>query len=162
MTDATTARSARFIPWLFVGGMMIVIAVNGALVYFAATTWSGIAVDRAYERGLAYNQALAAQAREEALGWTVDARLQGTAAEARLVVTAADRDGRALTDLQVETVLERPVGAADARRLSLPPIARGSYGAAVSSLEEGQWDAHISVRRAHDRLHLTRRLILQP
>ena len=159
MTDDTGPRSARLIPWLFVGGMLIVIAVNGALVYFAATTWSGIAVDRSYERGLAYNQALAAQAREEALGWTVDARLQPDGPAAELVVKAVDRDGRPLTDLQVETVLERPLGAPDARRLSLAPTSRGTYATELSALESGQWDAHIRLARGNERLHVSRRLL---
>ncbi len=162
MTETTATRSARFIPWLFVGGMTIVIVVNGALIYFAATTWSGIAVDRAYERGLAYNQALAAQAREEALGWTVEARLQAKGDAAELIVKAGDRDGRPLTDVQVLTVLERPVGVADKHRLSLSAVTRGSYGTILSSLGEGQWDAHISLTRGSDRLHVTRRLIFQP
>ena len=158
MTDIAAARRARFIPWLFVLGMLIVVAVNGALVYFAATTWSGIAVDKAYERGLAYNQALAAQAKEAALGWTVEARLRTDGPEPSLVVKAVDRAGQPLTDLQIEGTVERPLGAPEARRVTLPPVERGTYAAPLPSLESGQWDAHLAISRGDERLHVTQRL----
>ena len=159
MIDVVQTRSTRFIPWVFVIGMLIVVAVNGALIYFAATTWSGIAVDKSYERGLAYNQAIAAQAKEAALGWTVDARLQTDGAETRLVVKASGRDGGPLTDLQVDVVIERPLGAPETRHVSLSPVERGIYAALLPSLDNGQWDAHVSAARADERLHVTQRLL---
>jgi len=159
MIEVTQPRSARFIPWLFVIGMLVVVAVNGALVYFAATTWSGIAVDKAYERGLAYNQALSVQAKETALGWAVEARLRTDGPEPVLVVKAADRNGRPLTDLQIESTVERPLGAPETRHLTLSPIERGTYAAPLPSLESGQWDAHLAIARGDERLHVTQRLL---
>src|SRR4051794_15207153 len=81
-------RTSRFIPWIFVAGMLTVVAVNGALIYFATTTWSGMAINHAYDRGLAYNQVLAAAARQEALGWHVTAQLHAQSAGSELAIAA--------------------------------------------------------------------------
>ena len=70
---------SRFIPWLFAAGMTFVVAVNGVLVYFALGTWSGLVVERPYERGVQYNRVLEAVARQEALGWQFEIALQDAA-----------------------------------------------------------------------------------
>jgi uncharacterized protein YqcC (DUF446 family) len=68
-------RRDAWIPWVFVIAMAIVIAVNAVMVSFALGSWNGLVVDRSYERGLQYNQILAAQRQQDALGWQVQARL---------------------------------------------------------------------------------------
>ncbi len=154
MTDIALPRS-RFIPWLFVAGMLVVVAVNGALIYFAATTWSGMSVSRAYERGLTYNRALDAAARQDALGWSVDARFEA----GRLVVVAADRNGRELADLRIAATLERPVGDARRRQMILMASA-GAYVAEMGPLAAGQWDLRLTVERGADVIYVTRRLFV--
>ena len=49
----------RWIPWVFVGGMGLVIGVNAILVWFALTTFTGVTTPRAYDRGRTYNDVLA-------------------------------------------------------------------------------------------------------
>ena len=46
MSTAVASRS-RYIPWLFVAGFAIVIAVNGVMVWFAVGSFSGLYTDRA-------------------------------------------------------------------------------------------------------------------
>ena len=40
-------------PWIFVGGMLVVIAVNGVLITMAVSTFSGIETEEHYRKGLA-------------------------------------------------------------------------------------------------------------
>jgi len=160
MTDIARPRAGRFIPWLFVGGMAVVFLANAALIYFAAHSWTGLEVQHPYENGVGYNKALAAQARQDQLGWTIDARLAGPADRAVLILTVAGPDGRPLTDLDVRAKLERPIGSPETRRLDLRPTAGGVYAAAATALRPGQWDAEVTASRGSDRMLVTRRVIL--
>jgi len=47
-------------PWTFVGGMLLVIVVNGVMISYALGTFPGLSTEDAYRRGLAYNQTIAA------------------------------------------------------------------------------------------------------
>ena len=82
-------RRSRWIPYAFVAGMLLVIAVNAVLVYAALSTFTGVTVAKSYERGRGYNQVLAEAARQEALGWRAEVAWSG----GRLRVAVSDREG---------------------------------------------------------------------
>jgi nitrogen fixation protein FixH len=151
----------RFIPWLFAAGMAFVVAVNGALIYFATATWSGLSVERAYEKGLAYNRALAAAARQEALGWRFAVRLTSAAGATIVVVEATDRDGKPVDDLHIEATLERPVEPGKTAPIALQAEGQGHYAATMDRLRPGQWDARLVVSRGADTAAITHREIVK-
>ncbi len=160
MTSSAHSRSGRFIPGLFVAGMSVVFVANGALIYFAARSWTGMAVEHPYEDGVGYNRALAAEARQDALGWTVEARLTRHDGDAALDVTVAGRDGRPLSGLSLKAKLERPVGQPETQRVELRPHDGGIYSAAVAALPRGQWEAEITASRGAERMLVSRRVVL--
>ncbi len=59
-------------PWIFVAGFLVVIAVNGTMLFFATSTFSGLSVERAFERGNAYNAEIAAERAQAARGFDFD------------------------------------------------------------------------------------------
>lgn len=153
--------NSRFIPWLFVAGMALVVAVNGALIYFATTTWSGLSVERAYERGVAYNRALAAAARQEALGWRVSVHLTSEGDTTRVTVEARDRDGRPVEGLRIEATLERPVEAGTRQPVALQPSGNGQYAATIGRLRPGQWQTSLVASRGEDVAAITHRELVR-
>lgn len=153
-----------WIPKVFVGGMLVVVAVNGGLVYAALSTFTGVTVERSYERGRGFNAVLAERDRQEALGWRAELRWQpGEAPGAgRLLLALADRDGAALNHVSVAGAL---VGPLDAVRvpLQLVQVGAGRYEAKVVAPRPGSWDAQLLLRgRGEDgaRLLVTQRLAL--
>jgi hypothetical protein len=53
MTDlARPQRRSLWIPALFVGLMLLVVVVNGTMMYFAQSTFSGLDTDQAYQQGI--------------------------------------------------------------------------------------------------------------
>jgi len=50
MTDASIAskpqRRSLWIPWIFIGSMLVVVAVNAMLIYYAAHTFSGLDTEK--------------------------------------------------------------------------------------------------------------------
>lgn len=150
-TDARDPRPAprwsRFIPWMFAGGFAIVIAVNGALVYFAQSSFSGLETEHAYERGLHYNQALEAAAAQEALGWRGEITLvKALNDQYELAVHVADRQAMPIDGLEVEAYLRRPANGGLDQSVPLHRQGGGRYAAEIALPALGQWDVRIVAR----------------
>jgi nitrogen fixation protein FixH len=152
---------SRFIPWIFVAGMALVIAVNGVLVYFAVGTWSGLVVARPYERGVQYNKLLEAAARQDALGWHFDIALQTTDETTRIVVQATDAAGRPLGGLAVSATIERPVEKEEHGGVLLVEQQPGHYTADVERLRPGQWQTRLLAARGPDTASMAQRQIVR-
>ncbi len=139
MSDMVMTRPAlprdRWIPWVFVGGMLLVVAVNLVLVFFAVTTFTGVTVGHAYDRGRTYNDVLDAASRQEALGWRGDVQLRG----ASLVVTVKDRTGSTVSG-RLEGRLLRPLEGTTLL-LDFAATATGTFRADTGARAPGQWDA---------------------
>ena len=48
------ANRSRYIPWLFVGGFALVVAVNATMIWFAVGSFSGLYTQKPRDRGLHY------------------------------------------------------------------------------------------------------------
>ncbi len=154
--------SYRWIPWAFVGGLAVVVAANGALAYFAATSATGLVTQHPFERGNDYNRVLAAAATQDALGWRGTAHFIGQGSgRGEIAVEFSDAAGRPLSGLLVTTLIERPVEALPERTVSLRETAAGHYAAAVTLDRPGQWELRIGATRADDRFAFTQRIIVQ-
>ena len=153
----------RWIPWTFVAAFAVILFANSCLVYFALSTWKGVGVEGAYERGLAYNDVLAAAERHDALGWRVDFAFTPAGAgtrSGRLVLDLHDRDGLTLGGATVDANLTRPLESLAPIALDLAERGEGRFEAAIVAPRAGQWDAKLVVRRGADTLEKTWRLFV--
>jgi nitrogen fixation protein FixH len=150
-------RRGRWIPWVFVGGMLAVVAVNAVLVFASISTFTGLTVTGAYDRGRSYNQVLQEAARQDALGWQASIVADGSRA---LRIAVTDREGRPVPG-RIDGVLHRPLEGID---LPLAPVATapGRWVATLDpELRPGQWDVRLSLEGAGGgRLDIRRRVIL--
>lgn len=124
-------RRSGWIPWVFVGGMLIVVVVNGVMVWFALSTFPGLTTTQSYDRGRAYNQVIAEAARQDALGWSTRVSLR----EGRIAFAVTDREGRAV-DGVLQAHLLRPL---EGTRVELgAAVAREGFD--LPDLRAGQWE----------------------
>lgn len=159
-------RRGWWYPWLFIAAFGVVIAVNGVMIKLAVDSFSGVDTENPYERGLAYNDTLAAVRAQEALGWRVEfdaAPARGEAAPGRRVAVEArflDREGRALAGLAVRVLLVRP--AAQGHDVELALVARGGgrYAAQTALPLAGQWDLRIVAEGDDARWQSSRRILV--
>lgn len=151
----------RFIPWIFAAGMALVVAVNGVLVYFAVGTWSGLVVEKPYERGVQYNRLLEAAARQDALGWRFDIVLETAAETTRIVVDARDAAGRPLGGLSLRATVERPVENEAHAALQLREQQPGRYAATLERLRPGQWQTRLMAERGTESASAAQRQVVQ-
>lgn len=138
MTEGPASRRSGWIPWVFVGAFLVVIAVNGVMVWASVSTFTGVTISRPYERGRGYDQVLAEAARQDALGWTAEVQL----ADGRLRVTARDRQGQPVTG-RIEGVMQRPV---TGQEIALEFAGgAGAWNAAAELPHRGLWEARLTL-----------------
>lgn len=151
-----------WIPWLIVGGFALVILVNGILIYFAVSSFTGLQTEGHYQRGLDYNGVLADERTQDALGWTVGIDFQETGGgRARLSVRAADRAGKPLNDAGVKVRLVRPVQAGHDMDVTLAAAGDGLYAADVELPLRGQWDIQAQIRHPSGNYSAAKRIVAQ-
>ncbi|MFO1082806.1 MAG: FixH family protein [Reyranellaceae bacterium] len=156
---ALALRRGSIVPWLFVAGFAIVIAVNGIMVWFAVSSFSGLYAANPREKGLHYNDVIAQQQQRDALGWTVDATWQ--AAPGRLEVAVRDAGGQPLAGAQVTATLVRPVEKRAPIALVLEPVEIGRFAGRIELPAHGNWDVDLVVEAGGQRYAATRRMFLQ-
>jgi len=154
-------RSPRFsiVPWLFVAGFALVIAVNGLMMWLAISSFSGLYSNNARARGVHYNRVIAEQRVRDSLGWTIETRWQ--ADSHRLVLVARDGQGRLLEAAAVAVNLVRPAEKRTPLRIAMEPLGDGRFVAGVALPARGNWDADIVVEAEGHRFAVTKRLFLR-
>jgi nitrogen fixation protein FixH len=163
MSDNSLSRTqdfdpnrSRWIPWVFVGGMTVVILVNIVLVYAALSTFTGVYTSRSYDRGRTYNQVIAEAARQDALGWTTRVVLEGGV----LSLVATDREGLPVGG-RVEGVLHRPLEGSEVP-LDFAAAGHGRFIALAELPAAGQWEARLTLFGPQDgRLEIRQRLLVR-
>ena len=141
MSTVIEPRRSAWIPWVFAGGLLLVVAVNAVLAVTAIGTFTGVTTGKAYDRGRAYNHVLAEAARQDALGWTDKVTLSAGV----LRVAVRDREGNPVAG-RLEGVLRRPV---EGTELPFEAAAAGpGEWLAPVELRAGQWEARLRLTAA--------------
>jgi nitrogen fixation protein FixH len=158
MTAVSQRRSA-YIPWIFVAGFGVIIAVNAIMIWFAVSSFSGLYSANPREQGLHYNDVLAQQHKRDALGWKVDVAWQPSAS--RMEIDLHDAAGQPLAGARVMANLVRPVEKRAPIAVALQPVDIGRFVARIDLPAHGNWDVDIAVECAGQRYAATRRMFLQ-
>jgi nitrogen fixation protein FixH len=150
---------SHHIPWLFVAGLGVVIAVNAVMIWLAISSFSGLYSDHARERGLNYNRIVAEQQSRDALHWQVDAKWQPESGRLQLAVTGAD--GKPLAGARMTAELVRPAENRPPLPVALADRGEGRFDAHVDLPARGNWDLDIEVDAGDRHFALTKRLFLR-
>jgi nitrogen fixation protein FixH len=155
------AAPARHSPWRFyplglAGAMLLVFAVNGAMVWTALATFPGAASANGFDESNVYNAVIAEAARQKALGWQVEAGMR----DGRTAIHLRDRAGRALAGATVAAEARRPLGPSNTTRLSFAPAGDGVYLADAALPLAGQWDLALRIVQGTGTMRLTRRVLV--
>lgn len=160
---AQSRQPGWWYPWIFVGGMLVVIVVNGVLLLYAVGTFSGIETTDHYRKGLAYNRAIAAARAQEERGWQMNLSFSpdpqtGSPQHGELVVGFTDREGQPLRNLIVEATLFRPTHEGFDQTVSLDHRGDGTYATSVMVPLAGQWEARVRARQDGNQFQKSRRI----
>jgi nitrogen fixation protein FixH len=154
-------RRSRWIPWVFVGGFLLVVAVNATMIFFAVNSFTGLTTTEPYTKGLRFNEQIREAEVYEKLGWHVAARFSPI--EARrggIEVKLTGRNGAAISDAEVSVEFSRPVERDRDFTLTLRANGKGRYAAEAEFPLAGIWDVKYRIERggatlkARDRLQV--------
>ena len=146
----------RFYPWFVAGSLVMVTVVDGGLTYVAVKTFPGVAVKHSFDSSNHYDNVLAADERQKALGWTVDM----TVRDGHPLLLLRDAAGKPIDGARIEAQAQRPASAESDMLLRFRAIAPGSFLADAALPAAGQWDILINVLAAGHPYRATRRVLV--
>ena len=149
-------------PYIFIGMLGVVMIVNGAMAYFATSTFNGVITENAYEKGLKYNKTLEVSRQQSELGWRVEAKAEpsSTGHGATVMLTYLDKSGHGVDGLDVQALVDRPNVTGSEQRVSFVSKGGGHYAVDVSFKEAGQWDFDILAANEGATYQLQRRFVI--
>jgi len=115
--------TGRHMLYLVLAFFAVIIAVNGALAFFATSSWTGLLAKNGYVASQDYNDVLAAADRQRREGWQSDL----AAARDGLEFTLRDAVSRPLDGLLVTAHIGRRIHENEDRDLSLESLGEGHY-----------------------------------
>jgi nitrogen fixation protein FixH len=143
-------------PWCLAGGISVVMLANAALVWFAVTSFPGLATEHGFANSNSYDRVLQAAQQQMALGW----RVELTLADFRPVITLTGRDGTPLAGAILAATAERPVGTDAPVPLGFQATAPGRFEA-DAPLAPGRWDLDLTVTGDGHTYRTVRRLVVK-
>lgn len=146
-----------WIPWTFVWAFLLLFIVDGILAYLAVSTQSGVVIDHAYERGLAYNTYLAEAEAQKARGW----QSQITYENGALQIALTDKAGQPLKGATVSAQIIRPVRDGEDFGVALEETKSGIYSKAVSFPQKGSWNVRVSALWQGQPYKITQELVIR-
>lgn len=123
----------------------VIFAANGAFLYSALSTYTGVVSDEPYRKGLHYNARIQADKVQHALGWTSDITLAKGGDGIDIVLR--DRAGNPVSGLALEGRIGRPATQAMDIALALQEGQPGHYRAKFAALAEGAWQLDVRAKR---------------
>lgn len=161
MTTLAVTRSNRWIPWIFVFGFGVIIAVNATLITFATGSFSGLVVEHPYRKGAEYTRTQAMLQDQRQLNWQYELHSEPHPDGSLDIAIAWRQGGAALDDLHVSAEIIRPVENAPPVALVLQNRGGGVYAASVRLPAIGLWDIRIMAERGEARFVAAERLVVR-
>ncbi len=129
------------------------------MIGVAVGSFSGLYTPKPRDRGLHYNEVIAAQQARDALGWRVEPTWQP--GSDRIEIAVFDRAGQPLAGAHVAVALVRPAEKGAVVSVAMEAVDIGRHAGHVALPARGNWDVDISVERGGQRFAQTRRMFLR-
>ena len=128
--------NGRHVLLALIGFFGVMLVVNAIFTYYAIATFGGGDTSKPYQKGIRYNETIAAAERQVVRGW--QGAVSYTPQAKRLAVNLSDRSGGPVPGVELTGLVGRAVTDKDDVRLQFTEQAPGVY-VAEARLEPGQW-----------------------
>ncbi len=159
---APTKRT-RLIAWIFTIFFCTFIVVDICYIIVAEKTWRGIATEDGYQKGLKYNDAIAAVKAQKQLGWKLKINYQFEKAKTGILqVKLFDKNHQEISTATLTANIKRPVQEGKDFSVDLKfDTKTQSYNSAIDFPMIGQWDVEIVARKNDDVYQDIKRLVVR-
>lgn len=146
----------RFFPFMLVGALGVVVAVNITMAVLAHRSAPGLAVQGSFATSNAYGAIQAEAKRQVGLGWSLEVALRGGRVEAKL----AGQGGAPLPGAVLTATAARPVGDATPLALGMADDGAGGFRSDTVLPGQGQWDITFVAKHDGRTFRHTRRVVV--
>jgi len=158
--------SGWWYPWIFVAFFVVVITVNGIMMFFAFDSWTGLETKDHYVKGLAYDDNVAGAKAQKALGWdvTLDVSTLKAEGQKRTVAYAAtflDHNQKPVESLRAHAFFVRPTSEGVDVDQSADVMSPGVVGGKIDLALPGQWNVRIHVESKGRKYQLVERVVVK-
>ena len=137
----------------------VIFVVNGAMIYAALSTLTGVDTDSAYQAGLRFEREAAQVRAQDERHWKVDAKLTPSADGERIDLAARDAAGWPLVGVDASATFERPIDRRQDRSLVLVQEATGRFHG-HAAIAAGQWDLVIELTQRGERMFRSKNRVI--
>lgn len=153
-------------PWLFVGAFGIVFTVNGIMVYFAVSSWTGLETKNYYKASTDYNSVLAQRAKQTALGWVAEFSYENTPVNddpraGMYHLRFTDKTGTAIEGLTITAKAVRPTHEGYDQSMSFIERGNGNYTASATLPLPGQWELRYAAQSTDELFKMRQRIVVK-
>ena len=167
MTETTRKplTGRRVFIWL-AAFFLLIIAMNLVMVYLGNRSWTGLTTDRAYDKGVNYNEVIDQAEQQAALGWAirfdpiVETGRDGDMISVRLAADIAGKDGTMLADLKVSARLVRPTSEGHDREVAFSTVDGRHFVADAEFPLRGNWDVYLTAANPQGTYQIRHRIQL--
>lgn len=135
--------SDRFIPWYIVAFFVVQAVIFSWFVHLAHDSYPGVVTEKAYDKGLRYNDTIEKSLLQQKLGWS--STLDGAYKDGWALVefNLKDAHDKPLTDVAVTLWLVRPVKYGMDFSVEMKPSADGRFVAKTQLPARGLWELRV-------------------
>lgn len=141
------------------------IGINVLMATVALESFDGLDQPDAFRKGRAFNDVLAAQRAETALGWSaqITPRIINPASRTiALTLRMTDKQGRGILNLAITGALKRPTDAGLDTPVRFTTLGTGLYRAQVPLPAWGRWTLVAQAQAGEDRARISQTLLITP
>ena len=156
--------TGRTVLYWLLGFFGIVALMNGIMIYTALTTFRGVQLPNAYEKGVKYEQRIIAAEEQRKLGWKVDVTVgKNDKGERAFTVSALDKDGAPLHNLTIDARLQHPTDEAGDQPVTIVESGPGLFKGIAPTAHDGQWTLMFDLSQNGEKLyHEESRVLFAP
>jgi len=140
----------KVIVWVAVF-FAVVFSVNGTFVYFAMSSWTGLTTKTAYTDGINFNENFVRMKAQKKRGW--QSQITNFSSK-QITVQFTDKQGQALSDLDVGVKLMRPLRDRFDRTVRLKETLPGTYSSDIALPLSGRWRIEIRAKNQNNEPYL--------
>ena len=159
---AAEPRKSRWIPWVFILGFLVVVAVNGTMIAFAVNSFTGLTTSEPYTKGLRFNDQIRHVEAQERLGWHLAARFDKSGAQSGdVAIQLSDRSAAPLVGARITATFARPVEKNREFTVAFQSAGNGRYVGHAEFPLPGVWDVTYRIERDGQSLEARDRIEVQ-
>jgi nitrogen fixation protein FixH len=158
----TTKTLDKLIPWYFVLFFVVLTCIYSFFMTIAHDTYPGVVTEKAYDKGLKYNDTIARAEQQEHLGWKGVIASDTTAkGEAHVVLTLTDAAAKPVTGAKVTLWFQRPVKEGMDEKAAMKEIAPGAYEATTALKAKGLWEVSAAAEAEGKSFQVSKKVTFQ-